>query len=60
MNTIDAHVHLTRNPNTIPFVRYTPTELLKDMNKNAVERAIICPNIDPYSTKIENAKYEHN
>jgi predicted TIM-barrel fold metal-dependent hydrolase len=56
MVIIDAHVHLTRNNNTIPFIQYSSTELLKDMNKNGVDMAIVCPNIDPYTTKIENVQ----
>jgi len=60
MVIIDAHVHLTRNSKTIPFIRYTPTELLKDMNINGIGKAIVCPNIDPYSTKIENVKREND
>jgi predicted TIM-barrel fold metal-dependent hydrolase len=60
MVIIDAHVHLTRDANTIPFIKYTAIELFKDMNKNGVDLAVVCPNIDPYATEIKNVSIEND
>ena len=60
MLVIDAHVHLTRNSDTIPYIQYSSTELLEDMDKNGVAMAVVCPNIDPYATKIENVQTEND
>ncbi len=57
---IDAHVHLTRNSKNIPFVHYTPDKLLKDMNENGVDVAVVCPNVNPYETKIDNVQSEND
>ena len=54
MVIIDSFVQLTRDPEIIPFVRYTPKELLEDMKDNGVDIAVVCPNVNPYETKVEN------